>query len=205
VKIELQPNLAKRELRTILIDGEPWKEIHTTIFGKRSKLPKSIDSMEEWHAQFEALEYRQAKNYALWRLSMQSYYSRHLAKLMRERLVSFPIIERVLKECLSSGYLNDEAWLDSFMRVQTRRYSLRAIAVKLQTKGVPPDVAEELLEKWRNPEGEREVIRRLLQTRYRSRDLADYKEKQKVMAALARKGYGFELIQSVLRETPDED
>lgn len=200
MKLEIHQKSERKEQLILYIDDEPWKEIHCAIFGRQPRFPTKIASIPEWQEIFDGLEYRAAKNYVLKRLSLQSYYSHQLAKLLKERLIQSHTINRLLQECVGWGYLNDEAWLQSFMRGHLKRHSLRATTIKLQSKGVPPDIIQELMQQWRDPQEEKSKIQHLLQTRYRSKDLKDYKIKQKVFASLARKGYSFDLIQAALEE-----
>jgi regulatory protein len=196
--IEVRPKLENKDVLIIFIDEEPRKQIHVTVFGKNPSFPSKVESLEEWQTFFEAAEYRCAKNYVLRRLAMQNYYSIQLEKLLKERFISQATIQRLMAECLSWGYLNDQAWLDSFMRTHIKRNSLRAISMKLQAKLVSPEIIQELMEQWRNPQDEERSVRRILETRYKNKNLEDFKERQKVIAALARKGYSFEVIRSAL-------
>lgn len=200
MKLELIPTGSLREAFTLLIDGHPQERIHISIFGRHPKFPEEIHSLEEWQAEFDAMEYRLAKNYVLKRLSAQNYYSRQLEKRLIERYVKKQTAQKLIQEAISWGYLNDEAWLDAFMRGHVKRHGARSISQKLQIKGVPLDVIEETMEKWRDPEEDKEAIRRFVQTRFRSRNLSNPKERQKVIAALIRRGYSFEQVYSILKE-----
>lgn len=194
MKIEQRPKEGRKEVLILFMEDEPWKEIHVAIFGRRFKFP-SVSNLDEWQQQFDQLEYRQTKNYVLRRLSMQSYHSAQLTKLLKERLVQAHTIQRLIAECLDWGYLDDKAWLAAFKR--GKRLGLRAIAMKLRTKGLSREEIEDFITENRDPEEEKEGILRLMQTRYRHKDLNQPKERQKVIAALMRKGYDFEWIKQV--------
>ena len=198
--ISVIPHSEKKDLFEILIDEESWRSIHISIFGRRPSFPSQVNSLEEWNELFDQAEYRCVKNYVLRRLSMQSYHSVQLIKSLEDRLARSTTIERVIQECISWGYLNDQAWLDSFMRVHIKRHSMRAISFKLQSKGIARSCIQELMEAWHNPAEEEQALQHLLRTRYGKKDLNDYKEKQKVIGALVRKGYSFELIRSALND-----
>jgi regulatory protein len=200
LKVIWQPNRENANHWEIWIEGEKWREVHRAIFGRHPSFP-SISSWEELPALFEAFEYRRVKGYLLWRLSTQSYHSELLAKLLRERLVSPQTIERVLNEFAAMGYLDDAAWMQRFMQTQKKRYGVPLILSKLCAKGFSQETIRQLTVEWKE-EGEDtiEAIQHLLQTRYRSKDLTHYKEKQQVIAALLRKGYSFDQIRQALRE-----
>ena len=133
----------------------------------------------------------------------KSYHSEELAKLLRERGVQEKTILRLLPDCRSWGYLDDERWLESLIGQQRQRYSLRLILSKLRAKGISPETLQCLASEWKDPEEEVKAIVHLLQTRYHRQDLTQYKVKQKVVAALARKGYDFHQIDQAFREMKD--
>lgn len=177
----------------IRIDGEKYREIHRSIFGHK------IDfTTLDLPACFDELEYRRAKNYVLWRLSVQSYHSEQIVKLLRERLVQKKTIKKTIEECMQMGLFDDRAWLQSFLSREQKKHSLRALSVKLRSKGLSEETLEGIGEEWNNPEKELEAIKTLCKTRYRSVDMSSYKDRQKVINALLRRGYSWELIQSSL-------
>lgn len=186
----------RKEIWTILINDEVWRRVHQSIFGRRIALPPSHLTDEEWHLAFQNLEYRLAKQYVLRRLSAQSYHSLQLKKLLKEKLVHSQVVDRLIGECLQCGYLDDQNWVAGFIRGHRKRMGLRAILAKLYTKGFSKEDLESIAEEWRDPNEEVEAVCHLIQTRYRSKDLKDYQQKQKVMAALARKGYSFDTIRA---------
>lgn len=196
--MHFRPKEGNRERWEIFIDDEKWRDVHRSIFGRHPSLPPISDE-KELQSIFDAYEYRRVKGYVLWRLSTQTYHSEQLVKLLRDRLVQSHTIDRVIRKYREMGALDDEAWLQSFMQTQKQRYSFRHILNKLRTKGLSAETISHLSEEWKNPEEELEALQHLMRTRYRSKDLNDYKVRQKVMASLARKGYSFDQIQHVFK------
>jgi regulatory protein len=191
MKIDCLLSTSNQGLLTIFCDGEEWGEVHPSIFGRKPPLPKEAASLEEFNRLFLALEYRQAKQYAARRLAAQSLPSATLRRSLQKCLVSEATIERVIQELTLLGYLNDQEWAANFARVQAaRRVGPRVIARKLASKGIRGSFASE--------EGQKEAIQHLLQTRYRRRDLSDFREKQKVIASLMRRGFDLDAILSIL-------
>lgn len=186
-----------KERFDLLVDGEKWREVHRAIFGKQPSLPP-VGTEEELQAAFDLFEYQRVKGYVLWRLSVQSYHSEQLAKLLHLRLVQGQTVERVLQEYKEKGFLDDEAWLQSFVRTRRKRYAIPALVAQLRAKGLSPHTLQFLAEEWDDGESDIASIQHLLQTRYRLRDLSDYKSKQKVVASLLRKGYSLDRIRIAL-------
>lgn len=198
MNIQVAPKEGFKEQLTIFIDGEAWRDIHFAIFGRRPSLPSSCSSWEEWKQIFQELEEKQVRQYVLRRLASQHYHSQQLKKLLAGRLVSSPLIAKVIKDYMALGYLNDEMWIESFIRGHSKRHSRRAILTKLQSKGVPTEQVEDLLSQFVDVEGEIQKALKLLKTRYRSKNLKDPAEKRKVIAALLRKGFPFDCVKQAL-------
>lgn len=140
-------------------------------------------------------DYRKAKVYALKRLSSKAYLSKELRESMLRKEFLPEHIERILSECRELGYLNDEEWLNAFVRGQiSKKRGPKAIAAKLFQKGFPRDKIQEVVTEIKGSDSPADGIRQLLQTKYKNKNLKDYREKQKVIASLARRGYDFEDI-----------
>ncbi len=145
------------------------------------------------------MEFTQAKRYALKRLSERALYSGELSKCLKERLVASQTIEQVIQGCRELGLLNDDEWIEAFIRGHLRRrHSLRTIAWKLQAKGVPAATAKRVTQAHNDTSNDKESIQHLLTTRYRSRDLTNRRERDKVIASLMRKGFSFDAIRDVM-------
>ncbi len=200
MKVDCVPHSERKLLLTIVCEDEAWKEIHTSIFGRRPSLPKHCQSLVEFAEQFNALEYNLAKQYVIKRLSVQSLPSATLQRALKQRLVSESTIERVINDFQQWGYLNDSEWTKNFVRRQMdRKLGPRAIAYKLSCKGLPKEHVEGALKVSGDESQQQAAIAQLLKTRFRQRNLADFREKQKVIAALVRRGFDFSVILATLK------
>lgn len=200
MKITWIANKDRPDLMTIHIDGEPWRDIHTRIFGKRPTLPTNWGSLDEFETSFCDAEYQGAKVYAFKRLAAKSHLTRELHKKLLECLVSEKNIEHVLLDLKRLGYLNDESWIESFIQYCLRRHiGPRVILVKLLTKGFSKEEASQAIQKFSNEAGQYEHIIHLLQTRYSKYDLSDFHSRHKVTGALLRKGFSISEIQEALK------
>jgi regulatory protein len=198
LKMECIAKEGQKDTFTLFVDMQPWRDIHTTIFGRKPRFPKCA-TLNEWEAQFQELEYRAAKQYALRRLSVKSYLISELHKSLEDRFISEKNIQRVIQDCVNFGFLNDQKWLEGFVRTQLgRRLGPQAIMMKLRAKGFSQEQAHEALSQLDTREGQQERIQHLLSTRYRKRDLSDYSTRQKVIASLIRKGYSFSEIKAAM-------
>jgi regulatory protein len=204
MKITCEINPTRKSILTISIDGEPWRDVHTSIFGKCPQLPQNCQTYEEFISQFSAFESRQVKNYCLRRLSLQAMLSTALASSLKERFVSEIMIQQMFHELNNLGFLNDREWSASFVRMQTsRKVGPHVIAKKLASKGIKGEELEKALEKSWNSDSQKKQILSLLKTRYAKRNLTDFKEKQKVIASLVRKGFKLSIILDII-QTPEK-
>ncbi len=195
MKISCSPKSEQPSVLTIYCDGSPWRDIHTTVFGRRPILPQGCESLIDFSEQFSILECRQAKNYAIRRLSLQGMLSIALARSLKERLVSQKAIQHAIGELMELGFINDEEWAASYVRSQNnKKVGPRAIAQKLANKGVRGEKLEQALEKSWDPNEQKALIGSLLKSKYARRDLSDFKEKQKVVASLIRRGFDMNII-----------
>lgn len=200
MQISYHPNPERQSILTISCDGSPWRDIHTAVFGRRPLLPQGCGSLEDFSEQFSDFEYRQAKNYAIRRLSLQGMLSTALSRAMKERLISEKTVNQLILELTELGFLNDDEWAASFVRGQAgKKFGPRAIAQKLMNKGVKGEKLELALEKSWGPIEQKGLIIKLLKSRYSRRNLDDFKEKQKVIASLMRRGFDFFIISNCMK------
>lgn len=184
---------------SIFVDEEPWKDIHSSIFGKKPAFPRQVASMEEWVEFFHTSEYQGALKFVMRRLSLQAQLSIELTCKLSEKLVSEHTTNRVLTECTRLGYLDDASTLHIYIQGLLRRgYGPQAILPKLLRKKIPFQHAKEMIERLNETTDHIPKIRHLLETKFRSRDLSDHASKQKTIASLLRKGFSFDDIKQAL-------
>lgn len=203
MKIVCIPKEGSRLIKTIYVDGEPWRDIHYKIFGRSPVFPEEMER-EQFHVYFISQEYAKAKKYTLDCLALRSYPSKQLEKLLERHLVSSDTIQKILADCVRLGYLNDEAWMESFVKGQlARRISPQMIIFKLMQKGISKSYAQEQVGLFSDRIQVSQSITHLLKTKYKNKNLQDFKEKQKVFGALMRKGFSPEDIKQALKNETD--
>ncbi len=178
-------------------EDELLKKMHLSIIGSGGSLPSFCESKERLLSQLAEMEATGARQWALKKIASQPVLSKQLEKSLYERSVSRATVEQIISDFKRLGYLNDEEWIASFVRVQKlKKVGPQMIVQKLKMKGAP----EELIAPHMEDNSTKERIKELLATKYAKRDLSDYKERQKVVASLARKGYSFEDVFQVIEQ-----
>lgn len=141
----------------------------------------------------------QVKAFVYKKLSQRGYSSHELKKLLLKQLVTEDLIDSVLLECENAGYINDESYLENFIRAgQLKKWGPEHIIQKLMLKGFDRETIRLKLHVHDSPNERIARINILLKTRYKTRDFTVFKERQKVIASLIRKGFSFEDIQASL-------
>jgi regulatory protein len=198
LNIKVSPHSEKKDVFTISLDGDPWRDVHLAIFSRYPKLPNEVESLETWIQKFHQLEYQCVKQYVLRRLSSQSYHSSQLRRLLSQRLVHPSTIQKILSDCQSWGYLDDQQWVKRFIQSHLKKWGMRTVKMKLQAKGISIEEIEEGGKEWTKGE-ELHVVKHLLETRYHSKDLTEYSIRQQVIASLLRKGFAFDCIKEAIQ------
>ncbi|MBR5451702.1 MAG: regulatory protein RecX [Clostridia bacterium] len=146
--------------------------------------------------------YRRAKSRAIWYLSRGDLAEKELYKKL---IKVFPeeASARAVAKIKELGYIDDERYAlrlaENLLKV--KRVGVREALAVMTSKGIDRDVAKYALE---DTECDTvAVIKELILKKYKNR-LGDKKETQKVVAALARRGYGFSDIRSALAEFDTE-
>ena len=187
----------------LYIDEEPWREIHASIFGKNPAFPSSFTSFEEFKEfkeNFFEQEYIFAKRYAYKRVALKNQSSIELSQHLAEKQVSAETIHKVIAHLSELGYCNDVEWLENFIRQQkVRKQGPAAIKAKLRAKGIPETSIASSLEEIADPEAQQAGLAALLRTRYKKHNLADFATRQKVTAALLRKGFELSAVKAAVQ------
>lgn len=182
---------------SIVVDDEYWGKTHKKIIVSPQKALESCVSIQELDERFKELEYRGALQFAAKHISLRAMTSKELQMKMKEHHVSKNTMQRVIHEFTKQGYLNDNVCLEAFLSgQQRRRYGPNAIVRKLESKGLKANSAT--LQAIMNPEVQKTAIQALVSTRYKNRNLANRKEKDKVIASLLRRGFELDIILSIL-------
>ena len=176
--------LYKGELRLYHIkEGEPLKEEdYRTIMGE--VLPK------------------RAKLRAMNLLQGREYTTSQLRTKLQQGFYPPKIIEQAIDYVAGFHYIDDLRYAVDYITYHEDSRSRRRIEQDLQGKGILAATIEEAWQVWRENGGkqdEQAMIRELLHKKhYDTEGETDWKERQKIYAFLARKGFSAEVIRKVI-------
>ena len=165
---------------------------------RRYHIEEGAELTEERYRQIldEVLRKR-ARERAIYLLKEKDRTEAELTKKLREVFYPEEVIREVLELFKARHYIDDEEYGRRYLDNHSQKKSRRRLQYDLQRKGLDRDQIEELLEEIEVPEADQ--IRELLQKKGET----DQKEKGKLMMALARKGFAYEAIRSVMGEWLD--
>lgn len=146
--------------------------------------------------------YRRAKQRAIWYLSRGDLAEKELYKKLVKTFPEAASAAAVAK-IKELGYIDDERYATRLAEnlLKQKKVGAREALAIMTSKGIDRDIAKYALE---DTECDTvAVIKEVILKKYQNR-LGDKKEVQKVVAALARRGYGFSDIRSALAELDTE-
>ena len=147
-------------------------------------------------------ELETAKKRAMYLLGGKDYSKKELLdKLLKN--YSRESCEKAVAQMEEYGYLDDRRYAGKLARqyIEVRKYGKSRAKMMMIQKGLGSALADEALEQYTSDDMIDEIVS-IIEKKYYDRlfeeGLEGRKEMQKVMAALARRGYGYEDIKSAV-------
>lgn len=147
-------------------------------------------------------ELETAKKRAMYLLGGKDYSKKELMdKLLKN--YSRENCEKAVAQMEEYGYLDDERYAKKLARqyIEVRKYGKSRAKMMMIQKGLGSALADEALEQYTSDDMIDEIVS-IIEKKYYDRlfeeGLEGRKEMQKVMAALARRGYGYEDIKNAV-------
>lgn len=142
---------------------------------------------------------RKAKARALYLLGERDMCLAELTKKLT-KTYGEEIASEAASYVLGLGYINDERYAAKLAEYLTKRkqYGKRRAKQEMLHKGLERELVEEALAQIPDEAVSRELVE-LIERRYANK-LGEYKERQKVIAALARRGFSFDEIKRAIAQ-----
>ena len=119
-------------------------------------------------------------------------------KLLRNDYPSY-IVEEAIAYVKSFGYINDAEYTRSFIENRKEKKSKKEIYAALCQKGLPKDLIETALEECYADDDSIAAIEAIVRKKKFDPKSTDYKEMQKMMGYLVRKGFRYDDIRQVIQ------
>ena len=132
-------------------------------------------------------------------------------KQVRDRLLEKEFepstIDRVIVLLEEYNLLDDRHYVELFLKEKLRSRGIKKVTYELYNKGINKEMLEEILEDFDTGSLEKESCQKLAEKKFseiKKKEEDRYKQKSKLYAFLAGKGYGYEMINAVIRQVMDE-
>lgn len=143
---------------------------------------------------------KRATKRAMELLTKKDYTEKKLRDKLADGLYSDDIIDAAIDYVKSYNYLDDERYARDYVSYNIEYRSKNRIKQDLMTRGIPKDIIDSVLAEFTDEQcrdAEMEQIGRLLVKKHYDTSM-DYKDKQKIIAFLLRKGYSMDAIRSAM-------
>lgn len=153
----------------------------------------------------ENKEYEMALKQAMRLLSGKDYSKKALIQKLTDKKFSPETCESIMERLTEYGYIDDARYAKKLARnyIEVKKYGKKRAKMMMIEKGLSSALADKALSKYSDEEIIDEIIAIIEKKYYDSffeSGLEGHKERQKAMAALARRGYGYEQIKKAVAE-----
>lgn len=160
-------------------------------------------SEQDYHTILEEVLPKRAKLRAMNLLKSREYTTAQLRTKLKSGYYPDSVIEQALDYVASYHYTDDLRYAVSYITYYENMRSRRRIEQDLAAKGIGKELITEAWREWEEQGGiqdEQSMIAKLLEKRHYDPENADYKERQKQMGFLMRKGFSQDAIRRALRD-----
>ena len=192
----------RRQMCALFIDGEYVMNLDAqTLIENRFDVGREIDD-DELKEIIEKSNERRAKDKALWLISYRSHSKKELFDKLR-RDFDEDSAQKAVDRMQELGLINDGEFAKAYARklVYGKKLSLRAAELELRRKGIDNITAEQALSELEY-DAQTQIIE-FISKKYRN--IEDEKVRRRAVAALQRKGYGWDDIKQAIETLLSED
>lgn len=147
---------------------------------------------------------RKAKRRALYLLGTRQYCRKELYKKLKPTYGE-DIARRAVDYVCELGYVNDEEYAPKLAEylIHGKHYGLRKARFEMLTRGLSEELVEDALAEYGEDEIDEEITE-LLERKYYAK-LEDYSDRQRTIAALARRGYDYGAVKRCIEKLLDNN
>ena len=185
----------RRQMCALFIDGEYVMNLDAqTLIENRFDVGREIDD-DELKEIIEKSNERRAKDKALWLISYRSHSKKELFDKLR-RDFDEASAQKAVDRMQELGLINDGEFAKAYARklVYGKKMSLKAAELELRRKGIDNITAEQVLSDLEY-DAQTQIIE-FISKKYRN--IEDEKVRRRAVAALQRKGYGWDDIKQAI-------
>ncbi len=158
-------------------------------------------TLEAYREILEDVLFKRAKERTLYLLKFRDRTELEIRRQLREGYYPEEAINYAVEFLKRYRFVDDQNYGRNYIHTYGGRKSRKQLEFELRGKGLGREEIDLLLEECRIPEEEQ--IYRFLKKKGYQKDKTEPKERAKLTAALARKGFSYDVICSVMERDPD--
>ncbi len=200
----VEKNRKNKGRLSVFIDGKFSFTISEEDYISMNLYEHTVISEETVEYIKNTLNFRDAKSLAVRYLSMKLRTEKEVRVKLLEEGFDAACAEQVVEELKAIGYINNKLYAQKYVfdRSKLKPLSKRLMKQELLMKGIPEDIADEVLEDWKVED--LVVAESLLKRKFGKYDLTDEKIYKKAYMFLMHRGFSHDTIREALRSVCGE-
>lgn len=173
------------------ISEEDYLSLH--LYDKKEITDEELDYIKN------TLNFRSAKSAAIRYLSLKLRTEKEVRQKLHGEGYDSDNVEKVVEELKTIGYINNRLYAQKYVfdRSKLKPKAKKLLKLELQSRGIPADIADEVLDDWKVDEAV--VAEELVRRKFGKYDLRDEAVLKKAYMFLHHRGYDRDLIEEVVR------
>lgn len=195
-----------KKRRLVYINYEPAFAVYISELRKFGIKEGEAVRKEVYESLVGELLNKRAAVRAMALLKNRDYVRKELEDKLRDGYYPDSCIEYAIQYVSGFGYINDKRYAENYVNFKASSKSRRQIETRLRQKGIEADIIRNVCDEYYedNSDSELEQARAFVSRKHLDKEHPDYKEIQKVKAALYRKGFGIDVINKALDIVDDD-
>lgn len=196
--IEVQKNNPERY--SVFLDGEfafGISDIDLFNLGIKTGIEIDDDFLSKIE---ETVDYKKCLDAAVKAVSAKMYSKKEIRDKLAKKGFTDTAVKNAVDLLEEYGYINDEAYAKVFAEYKGRKNGAAKIRYELISKGIMPEIADEILKDFDNYSDLKEMMKKKINGK-----AIDRKEKDKLIRAFMSKGFGYDAVKKCLSELGGEE
>lgn len=212
----MQETSTTAQMKVTSVKRDHGKAILTLSNGEQVAMPRALLKERPYRAgmpfdmgSFRMLirerSYPYAMDKAISLLSMRARTEKEIVEALQRNTYPQATIARVMARLSEAGYINDAEFAAQFSNARlSKGMGARRIRMELRKKGVEQTTIDDTLESLDKADIDQSAFA-MAKKAARGKDISDRADRQKILAALARRGYDFSTAKQALEALIEQE
>ena len=191
-KIEVQKN--NKQKVNIYLDNEYYARMYLDTcvkYGLKSGVQIDTNKLDEI---IKESEKNMALNLAVGYVSKALKTQKQVSDYLKKKEFNSDIIEYVLTKMIEYKYIDDEEYLNTYIRTYSAKFGINKLIFNLKSKGISKKLIDNYIQENEGKVDSFDTCLELAKKKTKDMDLNDIKNVQKVSRFLASRGFDFDDI-----------